>query len=37
MPPRIAPALPIAPATFAKDPGRWGMCTRTVLEYDADG
>src|SRR3954464_42306 len=37
MPPRIAPAVPIAPATFANDPGRCGIRTRIVMLYDADG
>src|SRR3954447_4356747 len=37
MPPRIAPAVPIAPATFANDPGRCGIRTRSVMLYDADG
>src|SRR4051795_1567301 len=37
MPPRIAPAFPIAPATFANDPGRCGIRTLSVMLYDADG
>src|SRR3954467_541762 len=37
MPPRIAPAVPIAPATFANDPGRCGIRTRIVMLYEADG
>jgi hypothetical protein len=37
MAPRIAPALPIALATRAKDPGRCGIRTRIVMLYDADG
>src|SRR5215218_6852638 len=37
MPPRIAPVLPIALATFANDPGRCGMHARRVMLYEADG